>query len=681
MQRETTVGIAISAVLLIGFAVGFKQLRRPAPATIAPSASASVVRPPREIDALAALTIDATPIDWNKPVKSGPHREDGYVGNARCAECHKAIAAKYDKHSMSRTGVRVVGPIERATLIKAFDAGQAVKHPTSGFTYRPYRQGQKLFVEERLDGPDGTTAIHKWSQEITHTFASDTFGRALGFRNGGFVYQIPIDWYPGAGKWSIDPGFKHGGRFDRPLAATCIGCHSEAPEHLHGSFDAVTDPAPGGVGCERCHGPGKKHAESLLPVDVVNPHGLPPIRKLELCAQCHLQGTAEILRAGRTIYDARPGEPLHAYRINYVQADASEDWFQLTGQVDRLVRSPCYQKSKGNLTCTTCHDAHGTSVGTPAATWRKTCLGCHAETACKAEPAKRKAVIDNCPSCHMRKDTPGDFRMQVAGISLPTTDHWIRKTIHAPTPLDAPARAPKLVNVVPFAPLVGETPNGAELFAIEAVALQQAGKPDAIIRLVAASQAKSALPEVYDEIARVLEPSAKSPDQFEQLRLLRAAIVRRNQDDVGALVDYAKAAVLTAPPNLTEANAALDRALRVFPNHPGALLEKATLLYRAGKRAEASEIFDRAASAGPDALEAYVALALIAKETNDHKTAAQNLEEARKRDPRDRWILEQLAGAYLASGNIAAADAVGKIIPMLIAGPPSKRIQRLLTPF
>lgn len=683
MQRETVVGVVVSVVLLGGFAVGYRALHRknpePAP-VVAPSASVAKTAP-AAVDALGALKLDATPLDWNLPVKTGPTREHGYVGNARCAECHRAIAAKYEKHSMARTGVRVIGAVERATLLKAFDAGQTVKHPTSGYLYRPYREGNRLFVEERLNGPDGVTAVHQWTQEVTHTFASDTFGRAIAYRNGAFVYQFPIDWYPASAKWSLDPGYKFAGRMERPLSATCIACHVESPQHLQGSFDAVTDPAPGGVGCERCHGAGKKHSESLLPRDIVNPHTLPAARQLDLCAQCHLQGTAEILRAGRSIYDAKPGEPLHAYRMNYVQAEPTEDWFQLTAQSERLVRSACFKKAPGKLVCTTCHDAHTTTVGAPAATWKKGCLSCHTETSCKEDATKRHAALDNCPSCHMRKDTPGDFRMQVTGISLPTTDHWIRTKIHAPTPLEAVVRAPKVPTPVPYTMLVGETPTGPDLFAVEAVAFQLSGRQDALIRLVAASQTKTPLPEVYDEIARVLEGGqAKTSDDFEQLRLARAAIVRLHPDDVAALIDYAQSCVMTVPANSTEALAALDRALRVFPEHPRALLEKGILLYRLNRKTEASEVFDRATVAGPDALEAYVALALIAQGENNHLAAIKHLIEARKRDPVDRWIAEQLTGAYAVVGNIPATEAMAKLVPMLTAGPPSKRLQRLLSP-
>ncbi len=682
MQRETTIGVAVSVVLVLA-AVGYAVRRAPptpppvSTASVAPSAAPL----PPAVDALGALKLDATPLDWNRPIATGRTREAGYVGSARCAECHQAIATKYERHSMARTGIRVIGPAERASLRKGFDAGQTVKHPTSGFLYRPYRQGERLFIEERLNGPDGQTALHTFSREVTHTFASDTFGRALGYRIGGFVYQFPIDWYPGAAKWSLDPGFKSGGRFERPLAAQCIACHTEAPEHLQGSFDAVTDPAPGGVGCERCHGPGKKHSESLLPADVVNPRALPVTRQVGLCAQCHLQGIAEILRAGRTIYSARPDEPLHAYRMNYVQAEPSTNWFQLTAQSDRMVRSACFKKSAGKLVCTTCHDPHGTSVGVPAATWRKACLGCHSESSCKMDSATRHAALDNCPSCHMRKDTPGDFRMQVPDVALPTTDHWIRARIDPPTNPTAKVHPPKLTAVVPFASLIGESATGPELFAIEAVGLQLAGRPDALLRLVAATQHGTKLPEVYDEIARVLSSGrAQTPEDYEQWRLLRAAIVRLWPDDVTALIDYAKVCVLTNPPMVGEATAALDRALRVYPEHPGALLEKGVLLFRLGKREEAIEVLDHATTAGPDALEAYVALALTARDANNHAVAIRNLQHARICDPTDRWLAEQLMGAHAAAGDGLAAGAMAKIAPMLAEGPPSKRVQRLLTP-
>ena len=75
----------------------------------------------------------------------------------------------------------------------------------------------------------------------------------------------------------------------------------------------------------------------------------------------------------------------------------------VTGHVEQLHQSACYQKS-GTLTCATCHNPHGfPEPAQRVAHFRAACLSCHAESACKVEPEKRRreAPGDDCAKCHM----------------------------------------------------------------------------------------------------------------------------------------------------------------------------------------------------------------------------------------------------------------------------------------
>ena len=74
---------------------------------------------------------------------------------------------------------------------------------------------------------------------------------------------------------------------------------------------------PLGIGCERCHGPGALHVEARLAnpeaegpdYTIVNPKHLSLDRRLDVCQQCHLEGTIMLLRDGQTAYSYRPGMP------------------------------------------------------------------------------------------------------------------------------------------------------------------------------------------------------------------------------------------------------------------------------------------------------------------------------------------------------------------------------------
>src|SRR5690606_29903381 len=80
----------------------------------------------------------------------------------------------------------------------------------------------------------------------------------------------------------------------------CIQCHTVAgmPAEQDGRFDTTV--ADFGIGCEACHGPGRKHAEKYrsplarlhartqdTPSEYQSPARLPAADSSVLCGQCH----------------------------------------------------------------------------------------------------------------------------------------------------------------------------------------------------------------------------------------------------------------------------------------------------------------------------------------------------------------------------------------------------------
>jgi hypothetical protein len=94
---------------------------------------------------------------------------------------------------------------------------------------------------------------------------------------------------------------------------------------------------------------------------------------MDVCQQCHLESTSDELpqavRAfGRAVYSFRPGEPLGDYLIHFDHAPGTghDDKFEINSSAYRLRQSPCFQKSAGRLTCTSCHNPHRTPPGAEA---------------------------------------------------------------------------------------------------------------------------------------------------------------------------------------------------------------------------------------------------------------------------------------------------------------------------
>ena len=258
------------------------------------------------------------------------------------------------------------------------------------------RRGKQYFVAESLLGTDGS-ALATWEEPVTHVFSAGSYGLALFSRRGDRLMHLPIDYYAQAGHWDLDPmAFGGNPRTNVALDTYCISCHSDDVEKR------FADPLPGGVGCERCHGPSKKHIETLKKEDTVNPKRLAARRQLEVCAECH-QSTFPVLREGRDHFGFRPGEVLDGFRVGFLGEPAEPDRVKLLAHAERLVRSACWRGAPDKMTCTTCHDPHVSSIEEPQAWWDKPCLQCHQRASCTDTAEHRAAAGDHCVRCHMRR--------------------------------------------------------------------------------------------------------------------------------------------------------------------------------------------------------------------------------------------------------------------------------------
>jgi hypothetical protein len=364
-----------------------------------------------------------------------------YVGDAACAQCHKDYVDNYEK-----TAHHVTSQVaNKDTIVGNFSPGAntlATANPNLWF--RMDVKGGDFYqtaIWGTLSGSPGepaTSAPTPSSETRIHTERLDLVigsggkGQTYLFWKGDELYQLPVGYSTVLHQWINSPGYTDGkAYFDRGIIPRCLECHATyfesvfpGPEfNVYNTKNFVL-----GISCERCHGPGRNHAESYgskssahAKVAIVNPARLSPARRADVCAQCHGgQGEREILPAFTYV----PGQPLEKY-IDLGPIDSAAD-VDVHGQQGKLLmKSRCYQMS-ADMNCSTCHDVHKPEPD-PAA-MSQHCLSCHKIEASVAHAKVGNDIAKNCIDCHMPKLESKMVYLDVNGkrIRPRFRTHWIK---------------------------------------------------------------------------------------------------------------------------------------------------------------------------------------------------------------------------------------------------------------
>ena len=220
----------------------------------------------------------------------------------------------------------------------------------------------------------------------------------------------------------------------------CFDCHLSG---MRKNYDAETNTYATtwrdlGVDCEACHGAGLTHARlrtikhnrSTLAEDtsLVRLQDLSPRQQVEVCGQCHARKAT--LAEGYT-----PGADFHEHYFLYLLDDnmvmPDGRFWGMMYLVLALMQSPCFEH--GGITCTHCHDAHGSGLRNDIYAHfehdNEMCLPCHADKVddprSHTHHTKPEEGGMTCRNCHMMEIPASHMEIADHTISIPVPENTI----------------------------------------------------------------------------------------------------------------------------------------------------------------------------------------------------------------------------------------------------------------
>lgn len=576
--------------------------------------------------------------------KTATGTQAGYLDPAVCRPCHLQIYQTYQRTGMGRSLFRP----RPEKMIEDWKRQNTFYHPASDRYYTMSERDGKYYQRRHQIGPGGRedNAVEK---EIHFVVGSGNHARTYLHRSpDGKVVELPASWYSEKGGfWAMNPGYDrpdHDG-FRRRITYACLFCHNAYPEIEPGSDsfgrDSIfTGRVPEGIDCQRCHGPGRAHIETMQKKDatveevrrsIVNPARLSSERQMEVCMQCHLETTSArlpnfIRRYERGAFSYRPGEPLGSYILHFDHAPGTghEDKFEIVSAAYRLPKSACFQKGNGKLTCITCHDPHNIPRGEEAARhYIAVCEGCHGAGLQELISSKRHTTSKDCLGCHMPKRRTEDV------VHVVMTDHFIQR-FKPQRDLLAPLSEKHeryRGEVAPYYPRKTTPAAEEELYHAVAQVKENANLERGIGRLAGAIERhRPSRGEFYFELA---EAHLENGAPRSAVPLYREAL--RRQPDLWP-AQHKLGVALGESGQLDEAAEALRRAADMATDAT-ALNDLALIYQRQGKLREATQVLRRAIELDADFPQAHNNLAGILIEAGDHTGAEAALRNAIRARP------------------------------------------------
>lgn len=264
------------------------------------------------------------------------------------------------------------------------------------------------------------------NEDIEFTLGSHWIQKYL-TRIEGELYILPKFWNIAEHKW--EPYSIWNWR-RKPYSHHCNWCHSVGYDTTTKSYVEES------IGCEACHGPGKKHADTENANDIVNPAKLSKMRADMICESCHTDGKDRETKTYSFPDGYRAGEDLREYYTDFfMPKPGSKGWYK--GESTYLERhrmflfwqSRFYSTSRS---CEVCEFDRGISKTVEKRYMSKDeyCGTCHGDIFKESEThSKHSPENAQCVECHVpsvdstgRRYSIHDHKYDFSGPEIPCAE-------------------------------------------------------------------------------------------------------------------------------------------------------------------------------------------------------------------------------------------------------------------
>jgi predicted CXXCH cytochrome family protein len=560
-----------------------------------------------------------------------------------CAGCHRGVWETYRRTGMARSFYSASAD----NMVEDFTTRNSFYHQPSESWFTMLRRDGKYYQRRHQLDARGNP-VNVMEKQIDYILGSGNHARTYLHRTpANTLIELPLGWYAQKGGYfAMNPGYDrpdHEG-FRRPITYDCMFCHNAYPRIPEGREPSFTQPVyegalPEGIDCERCHGPGSRHAQLAaagatrqdIRNAIVNPARLSAERQMEVCMVCHLETTSfplpnAIQRYDRAPFSFRPGEPLADFILNFDHAPGKgrDDKFEIVNAAYRLRGSACFLKSHGKMLCTTCHNPHDVPRGEAAKRhYAAVCRQCHSSVFDKQVAAGTHTRETDCVSCHMPVRRTEDV------VHVAVTDHYIQRRRPAgdlladrPERHETGAAAYRGPVVLYYPEKLPPTPEN-DLYLAVAQVKQGSHLTEGIAQLARALEKyPRARGEFHLDLAEALQKSGKLPEALPHFR----AAAQRNPKSVTALQKLGTA--LRRSGQHGEAEEILKRAISIEPGEATTWHEMGLAYWALRRGTHAAAAIGKALDLDPDLQEAHNNLGIIFLAEGRRESAESAFREA-----------------------------------------------------